>query len=301
MDLLRTSAGINYFVGLCSKMGLDFSVRHGTYTTQIITPFAKKKFLTHKFSNKVFAAAAMIKRDVLASEKGREIMSGNYARNNYSNSSDKTELFYPEVKNIDINSAYATCLMTHNLITEKTFDYIRSLKKDERLPCVGMLAQSSTEFVYENGICVDIITKRAATYQVFYFLISEINYLMRDIEFELGPDFVFYWVDGIFFLPNTPKKKIETVEGMILEQGYGFKYETVQNFSYNKIGDKFVVEMTKNGDFKRYEFQDSKTGVEIGRGLHEMAKASKAENINETRPDKSGSGREIKKINKTKS
>lgn len=271
MELIRTAPSVNYFINQYNKIGIPFTVKHGTYTTTIDLGEIKQKFLTHKFSNKVFAAASMIKRDVMASEKGKQIMASAYEKSNYGNSF-RDEIYLPIASNIDINSAYATCLFTHNLISEKTFNYIRTLKKEERLPCVGMLAQSHTKFIYSKGKCRHMETFRAPTAQVFYFLISEINYLMRDIQFELGPDFVFYWVDGIFFRPQAPKKRIQTVENMILEQGYGFKYEDVRDFRYRREGEKYVVEMFKNSDFKRYEFTPSDVGMGIKHKLNELAR-----------------------------
>ncbi len=256
-------------------MGLKFQVQHGTYTTTIRGPYGDQKFLTHRFGTKVFAAANMIKKDVLESRKGKEIMQKVYKKDNYSNSGKFENFYSPIAKNIDINSAYASCLFYNDLISEKTYKYIRSLKKEERLPCVGMLARSHTLFKYQEGVCTEILHHREPTAQVFYYLISEINYLMTDIEFELGGDFIFYWVDGIFFKQFTPPKKIRTVEEMILEQGYGFKYEDVRDLRYYKRGEKYVVEMLKNKDRKVYQFQDVSNAKEITKNLYDIAKASR--------------------------
>ena len=99
--------------------------------------------------------------------------------------------------------------------------------------------------------------------------------LMSDIEFELGNDFYFYWVDGVFFSPQTTEKKQKVAKNMILELGYGFKEEDVRNLSYKRIGDKYVVEMMKNKDKKRYEFQDSKIGKGIGDNLYKYAESTR--------------------------
>jgi len=272
MEIKRTSKSVNYFIEIYHKMGIDFSLKHGTYTTTIETMLGKQKFVTNKYSNRVFVAANMIKKDVINSVKGQRIISGTYKKTNYANSRKYTDLSFPEVLNIDLNSAYASCLLINDLITQKTFDYLKGLKKEERLPCVGMLAQSNTTFIYEGGKCVDMKPFRAPTYQVFYYLISEINYLMNDIQFELGNDFIFYWVDGVFFMPDTKPSKIRNVENMVQELGYSFKYEEVKDFRYTKILDKFVVEMTKNKDHKRYEFQDSEIGLDLRKELNARAK-----------------------------
>jgi len=48
--------------------------------------------------------------------------------------------------NIDIKSAYATILKNDGLITQKTFDFINRLPKQERLTAVGMLAGKKNIF-----------------------------------------------------------------------------------------------------------------------------------------------------------
>lgn len=272
MDLRRTAAAIDFYTRHYNENGLEFSVRHGTYTTVIEGPFGKQKFLTHKFGNRVFAAANMIKKDVLESAKAREIMTRQHKKDNYSNTNRFTNLLVETAKNIDINSAYASCLYINDLISEKTFNYIKGLKKPERLPCVGMLAKGYVNFKYADGVCVETTSFREPTAQIFYYLISEVNYLMSDIEFELGNKFIFYWVDGIFFQNDTNKKKIRTVEEMIMELGYGFKYEDVRDLRYIKAGDKYVVEMIKNKDRKRYEFADVSPAREITRNLYNYAR-----------------------------
>ena len=90
------------------------------------------------------------------------------------------------VLNIDISSAYATCLLNSGLITRETFEYVKRLRKEERLPAVGMLARSACYWEYERGECTGIHVDRAETAEVFFYLIEEINLLMKSIEWELG-------------------------------------------------------------------------------------------------------------------
>jgi hypothetical protein len=272
MKLHRSSPTVDEIVHLLSKWNESFRILHGTYSTIIETEASKIKFAGAKFSNRVFIASQMIKKDVVNSDFGREIMQQSWNRSNYQNN----ELLQPfrakRVLNIDISGAYASCLRVNNLITDKTFHYLQRLKKDERLPACGMLARTYTVFTYECGEITDVEVQRSATAQVFYYLIAEINNIMQALQFELGKYFYFYWVDGIFFQHNTPDSIVKACEKILLSRGYRFKYELVENFSLSKNQDIYTIKMVKNGDPKIYKFTDSNIGRQITELLNEKAK-----------------------------
>lgn len=141
----------------------------------------------------------------------------------------------------------------------------------ERLTSVGMLATSHVKYFYSGGKCIDFKPYREPTAQIFFFLIDEINYLMQDIKWILGNDFIFYWVDGVFMKPTTPKSKIEKVENLLISLNYKYKYEKVENFSVQRIQDKVIVDMIKNDETKRYEFSTGQSGRELGKHLAQKA------------------------------
>jgi hypothetical protein len=182
--------------------------------------------------------------------------------------------------NIDISGAYASCLYVNGLITEKTFKYLKKLRKEERLPSVGMLAKSACLWKYKDGQCVDIVVERSKTAQVFFYLIEEINYVMRGIQWELGKHFYFYWVDGVFFSKDTPKHLITNVENLLISKNYQFKYEEVTNFKLSRNKKSvFTIDMIKNGEFKKYQFQDGNNGKEISTYLQELVNEKELSHI----------------------
>lgn len=263
MKLYRTPDGVDEIVSTLCRQQKSFAMKHGTYTTKIDTENGLIRFFTTNFSNRVFIASQMIKKDVVNSKKGLEIISGNFEKTNFGNRDNLQPFKAKQVLNIDISGAYGRCLYVNGLISEKTFNYLLTLKKDERLPAVGMLARSFTVFNYECGECTDIKVERSATAQVFFFLIQEIDTVMRACQWALGKHFYFYWVDGIFFSYDTPKQLISEVERILNEKGYSYKYEQVQNFKLKKKNDLFTIEMVKNNEYKRYQFTDASIGREI--------------------------------------
>ena len=275
MKLHRSSPTVDEIITILSKWNESFLVHHGTYSTIIETEASKIKFAGAKFSNRVFIASKMINKDVINSDFGRQLMQMSFNRMNYENNQQLNPFRAKRVLNIDISGAYASCLRVNNLITDKTFNYLQRLKKDERLPACGMLARTFTVFTYECGEITDITVNRAATAPVFFYLIAEINNVMQALQFELGKYFYFYWVDGIFFNYDTPPALIRTAEQILQDRGYKFKYETVENFSLSKNNHVFTIKMIKNGDPKIYKFTDSHIGRQITNLLNEKAKEYK--------------------------
>jgi len=271
MKLVRKPENIDEIIVLLQKWSDSFQIKHGTYSTTIETETGKIKFAGTKFSDRVFIASKMVLKDVLNSQRGPLIMQTVWPRTNFQNKDNLQPFRAKKILNIDISGAYASCLKVNELITDKTFNYLQKLKKDERLPAVGMLARTFTVFTYECGELTDVEVQRAATAQVFFYLIAEINNVMQAVEYELGKYFYFYWVDGIFFSYDTPGHIIKTVEAILADRGYKFKYESVENFSLKRNRDIYTINMIKNGENKTYKFTDSQIGRDITHILTERA------------------------------
>ena len=271
MKLIRKPQNVDEIVNFFNKLGDSYRIHHGTYSTVIETESGKIKFAGTKFNNRVFIAAKLVMKDVLNSQRGPLIMQTTWPRSNFQNKENLQPFRAKKILNIDISGAYASCLKVNELITDKTFNYLQKLKKDERLPAVGMLARTFTVFTYECGELTDVEVQRAATAQVFFYLIAEINNVMQAVEYELGKYFYFYWVDGIFFSYDTPGHIVKTVEAILSDRGYRFKYESVENFSLKRNRDLYTINMIKNGENKTYKFTDSQIGRDITHILTERA------------------------------
>jgi hypothetical protein len=267
----RTPKYIDAYVSLLNDMGVDYKVRHGTYTTKIEHPNGIVTFASTNYRPQVFMAYNMLRKDIMNSEKAQAIMKSYHDTKNYNNKPRMTNFNAERVLNLDISGAYAAALMVNGLISEKTYAYLQSLQKTERLVSVGMLAKGYTEFQYENGKCVNVKAHREKTAQIFFYLIQEINYVMTDIQFYLGSDFIFYWVDGIFFKYSTPSKKIKEIEQLLIDGGYKYKYEDCRDFKYEVENEKHVVTMIKSDEFKRYEFRDN-SSRDILQAIYEQSK-----------------------------
>jgi hypothetical protein len=275
IQIPRNPTNIQSNIDILNQLGVKFEVQHGTYTTTIITDKGKSRYMMNSYNVRVFKCASLIKKDVLNSALAQEIMQSQYVKQNFGFSNNPKSYKAKKVLNIDISSAYATCLLRNGLITESTYKILKSLPKAERLPCVGMLATSHTNFFYENGECVNVETFRSKTANVFFFLIDEINAIMQTIQYQLGSRFIFYWVDGIFFDYNTDKQTVKLVEEFLMYQGYDYKYENVNDFKIVQDDNNLVIQMLKNKEYKEYTIGKDNVGDAIKTYLNENIKKQK--------------------------
>ena len=261
--LQRTALAVKNEIATLRELGWPFTVQHGTYTTKVIKPDkTQTNYITVQFRQKVFIAARMIKNDVEKSPQAQSIMQQQHYTRNYGNSESITELKAQQLYNIDIKSAYPNCLFNNGLVTEKTANYVRGLDKHEKLPAIGLLARSYTLFHYDFGQCYLVDKYQAPTAQIFFFLIQEIDRIMRDLKFILGRYFVYYWVDGIFFLRETPYKLIQEAEDYIASEGYSYSFDIVNDFNYSNIEGNVRISMEKEGKVKEWAFTDSRINEE---------------------------------------
>ena len=253
-------------------MNIPYTMKHGTYTTTLESKMGKHKFMVNQYSNRVFIARNKVLKDIKDNELAKQIMQGDYSTKNFGYNDSLGNMNESEVLNIDISSAYPHAIYNAGLITKETFDYLNSLKKSEKLPCLGMLASSYLKFNYENGKVKNIVNHREPTAQIFFSLIQEVNDVMEECKWILGEKYIFHWVDGVFFKRDTSVKKINQVEKIFENLNLPIKYESVKQFQIRKNGENFVISMNKNGEDKRYEFNHRNDHKIIKRYITQLAK-----------------------------
>ena len=272
MQFERTLTNIRMITDMWDCMGIPYTMKHGTYTTILESEMGKHKFMVNQYSNRVFIARNKVLKDIKNSDLAQQIMQGNYSTKNFGCSDTLDQMDEPEVLNIDISSAYPHAIYNAGLITEETFLYLNSLKKGEKLPCLGMLAASHLKFTYEDGKVKNIVNHREPTAQIFFSLIQEVNDVMEECKWILGEKYIFHWVDGVFFKRDTSVRKINQLEKIFEDLGLPIKYEAVKKFQIRKNGENFVISMNKNGEDKRYEFNHRNDHKTIKRYITQLAK-----------------------------
>jgi hypothetical protein len=244
---------VGAYIKMHNKLKMPFTLTVSNYTTKIKSNAFDLHFMKNEQSNKVFAAFAKIKKDCLRyplpkiNKKNIEY---------YNHAFDNCDFYADTIFNIDIKSAYATVLYIDGFISQQTFDYINSLKKQERLACVGMLAGKKNVFaINENGEITDEQEITSPTADYFFYCVKRVQDIIQGAAKILGDSFLFSWVDGIYFLEN-PKSAKKTakilIESYFKNEKYFVTFEQLKNFHIENKKDFFrcTYEKMQNNIFK---------------------------------------------------
>lgn len=134
-------------------------------------------------------------------------------------------------------------LRNFNIITQETFNFMGTIPKKDRLACVGMLAANKMVYFYNgDATLAQIAEDKNELYQFFYFCIVETQKLMDEVKNILGSEFLFYWVDGIFF--ESPEK-VNDITLLLLSKGYKSTYEVLTDFYIFENKKKHLISYLK--------------------------------------------------------
>lgn len=250
MKAILKHESVNAYVDLHKKMKLPFKLILSTYTARITSDYCDLHFMKSEQPNRVFCAFNMIKADVKKKPVPKIAVS---KLKYYSQNFIYDDFFADKIFNIDIKSAYATILKNDGYISDKTFDFITRLPKQERLACVGMLAgKKNVFFMDENGNPTADETIISETADYFFYCVKRTADIMKTASKSLGNAFLFSWVDGIYFLEN---EKAGRNAGAIFQEHFekiGFKtsFDVLENFEVKRKKDFYRVLYDKEGKKK---------------------------------------------------
>lgn len=196
-------------------------------------------------SKQVFAAFSKIKSNV----KNKSIP--NIQRDDlvYYQHNFKRSSFNKAVTNIDLSCAYATVLFNDGLITKETYTYLMRLPKQSRLVSVGMLASRKKSFFYKQGDIVAYDEKVSELSPFFYLAVKRTFEIMTNLKRICGKNYLFTWVDGIYFLPDG--KVQQECEEYLQSVNFGYKSEQLENFLVDYLPRKIMLTFKKWSESKK--------------------------------------------------
>ena len=100
---------------------------------------------------------------------------------------------------IDISSCYITIARNTGLISQELFDIAKSMKKDDRLKLMGLLAYKPIITEYNNGQLIKNYIQKNEYEQYFFFLVKKTDDIFVKLMEKLQYHGAFFWVDCIFF------------------------------------------------------------------------------------------------------
>lgn len=164
------------------------------------------------------------------------------------------KIYCDKVYMVDVSSCYATILKNKGLISVETYNYLCSIPKKERLAAVGMMAGRKNVFsINEKGEIANHVVKKSEYADYFFYCVQETYRIMDECKRLLGNDYLFSWVDAIYF---NGYKNVNIVMDYLRDK---HKLDTTWN-----VLKEFEVELRKNYYRIRYSKNDEpKTFMDI--------------------------------------
>jgi len=229
---------------------MKFVISLSNYTSLFKSDLYNLHFLKKSHSFQMFSVYNKIKADLKELPIPVDIRYIKYYQTNFN--TDK--LYADKIYQIDIKSCYASILKNNKLISDETFANVCKLSKENRLAAIGMLASRKNIFHFdETGNVYEHEQKKSDTSDYFFFCVQETFRIMDECKHILGDDFLFIWVDAIYFKGDMNKAN-EVVNY--------FKSEHNLDSCINELFE-FEVEMRKDFYRLRYIKGKDKTFMDI--------------------------------------
>jgi len=241
-----------------------YQIKHSNYTLEIISealnddgsPLIQAQFLQSLMSKSAIIAANMIKSEIKTLNLEPPEFNKFDLRYNDFTDFDRLKNVNDTIYCIDIKSAYLRVLFNEGLISQGLYNHSQMLPKQDRLAAVGMMAGNKNIWHHnEIGELVDITNEQSEFANYFFLCVSKVNDVMQHIKRILGPtNFIFYWVDGIYF---QHEKSRDEIEAYLNEQNFSFTFEKLIKFEVQEIKKRNwisywqVKEYTNNVDFDK--------------------------------------------------
>jgi hypothetical protein len=155
---------------------------------------------------------------------------------------------FENVCEVDIDQAYWETAYQLGIIDDEL--YVRGSKgnisKKARLTALGSLAKKKYNYHFKGDKLLDsIIEKEPLLENLWFTICKRVSDVMHKVISELNGDFIFYWVDGIYF-KNTPEN-VSKAMSIFIENGYNSKFKKINQIYFHETG--FTV--NDYGDIKR--------------------------------------------------
>jgi len=255
---------VKMFIDLLKKQKAPFSMVISNYTTKIISQNHNVTFVKSMQSNRVFAAAAFLKKDL----HGKPIPEIDMKKNCYYDTQFQGQSFYSDLAfNIDIKHAYANILHNDGLITKKTFDYLSALPKKDRLAAVGMLASRKVTFDHgKDGKIYNFREEVNPLSNFFFYCVQKTENIIHDIKSKiLRESFLFSWVDGLYYLNDNTAYKNITQEYLADEYKLQSTFKELTEFEVKIKNNSYRISFNEQGLKKTFNipFPEMKLKKEI--------------------------------------
>lgn len=166
---------------------------------------------------------------------------------------------FDKVCEVDIDQAYWETAYQLGIINDKIYvsGSKGSISKKARLTALGSLAKKTYTYKFKGKkITERMVEKEPLLENLWFTICKRVSDVMNIVIERLGNDFIFYWVDGIYF--KHTKKNVQIAMNTFIENGYNAKFKKINQIYFHEQG--FVV--NDYGEIKReFSFPDYSLGT----------------------------------------
>jgi len=168
-------------------------------------------------------------------------------------------IVYDKVCEVDIDQAYWETAYQLGIINDTIYanGSKGSISKKARLTALGSLAKKTYIYKFKGKKVTEReVDKDPLLENLWFTICKRVSDVMNDVIKGLGEDFIFYWVDGIYF--KHTKKNVQLTMNIFLDNGYNAKFKKVNQIYFHDTG--FVV--NDYGEIKReFSYPDYALGT----------------------------------------
>lgn len=160
---------------------------------------------------------------------------------------------FKRVIEIDISAAYLYAFLNYGFIDEILFKKIIELPKQKRLPIMGAIASVKTKQDYINGLPVGEpeLVKNDLLRNVWFFISKKIDELLLHCKQLAGSNYLFYYVDGIYF--SGDEKIKNKIIDYFSEKKFNSKTIICEKIEVINAGESYNLNVFKSGIKKEFK------------------------------------------------
>jgi len=249
--LENTSTMEQYFA---AKYNGNYSLQISKYSMKFLND-KDKITLCDDMNIKIFIAYKMLIKHLNSSKHWQDIKDKEMSFTGYDNKIFLDSSVYFNCYNIDIKGAYPNALKNLNLVDFKTYSYLITLPKLDRLKAIGMTAKKNIQFDFEDNVIVDYGVNESEYKNCYFAAAKEIEDIMTYIKIEALDSFIFTWVDGIYLSESTSKEVLQNVCLSLKEQGYNYHVNRC-DIVIKRVKEVLHITTIDEGIKKEFKFRD---------------------------------------------
>lgn len=154
---------------------------------------------------------------------------------------------FVNVCEVDIDQAYWETAYQLEIIDEKLYHRGSkgSISKKARLTALGSLAKKKYRYHYTGDKYEQEVDSEPLLENLWFTICKRVSDVMHEVIDNLGKDFIFYWVDGIYMMYTS--ENVSTAMDIFMKHGYNSKFKKINQIHFHDKG--FTV--NDYGEIKR--------------------------------------------------